>query len=103
MAPRGDDIDLAEWAFPAPRQDPIAVRDQPGGGAALGRDAKTEGRNFFWTRLALLPLRARRLLGRPRRAVTRRHHCDLWRVRARSDRPRDADDRWQARLRRPRL
>ena len=37
-----DDVDLAERAFPAPRQDAVAVRDQPGRRAALRRNAEAE-------------------------------------------------------------
>ena len=55
---RAIDVDLAERAFPAPRQDAEALGDQPGGGAAFRRNADPECR---------LPLRPRRRLGRARR------------------------------------
>src|SRR5580704_13029990 len=37
-----DDVDLADWAAPAPRQDTVALGDQEGRGAAFGRDAEPE-------------------------------------------------------------
>ena len=42
-APPRHDIDLADRALPAPRHDAVALRDQEGGGAALGREAEREG------------------------------------------------------------
>ena len=62
-----DDVDLAERALPAPRQDAIALGDQTGGGAALRRKAEAEGGD--------LPLRPRlrprlgRAAGRYARAI----------------------------------
>ena len=41
-AAAGDDVDLAERRFPAPRHDPVGLGDQQHGGAAFGREAKPE-------------------------------------------------------------
>ena len=49
VAAGGDDIDFAERAFPTPRQDPVAMRDQPGGGAALGGNAEVKGNDPLGT------------------------------------------------------
>ena len=70
-AARRDNVDLAARALPAPRQNAVAVRDQPGRGAAFGGYAEAECRNFFRTRFALLSLRPRRRFGRPRSALRR--------------------------------
>ena len=61
---KSDNVDLAERTFPAPCQDAVAVRDQPGGGTAFGRKPEAEGN---------LPLRRR--LGRARQ-VTARHRLN---------------------------
>ena len=93
VTPRRDYVDLAERAFPAPRQDAIAVRDQLCRRAAVGGNAEAEGR---------LPFGACGRLGRPRRAVTPRHRRHPLRAPTRADRPRGAAGPWRAPLRRPR-
>ena len=55
MAAGGDDVDFAERAFPAPRQNAIAFADQPGGGAAFGGKAEAEGRHSLRARRRLSP------------------------------------------------
>ena len=49
-AAAGDDIDLAERRFPAPRHDAIGLGDQQHRGAALGRKAEPECREAFRAR-----------------------------------------------------
>src|ERR1700686_986754 len=62
QAPAGrDDVDLADRAAPAPRQDAKAFGDEIGGGAAFRRDAEPERD---------LALRLRDALGRHRARLT---------------------------------
>lgn len=64
VAAGGDDVDFAKRAFPAPRQNTVAMRDQPGRCAAFRRNAEAEAAIFSGraSRLCLSALGAGRLL-----------------------------------------
>ena len=109
-APARHDVDLADRAAPAPRHDAVALGDQVGGGAALGREAEAEcdlplrraARSDSGVRRAIMVLRkleraavdrAARLSGRGRDFGHRVLHARCARARraaARRSRPRSA-------------